>query len=79
MGEKTSTATSWAAVTPSDTAKIEPTPQAIRANVAGDIVAVGSDGVSVTFTVTDGGELPIQPVQILATGTTATGIVAFYN
>ena len=79
MGDKTSTAKSWADITPSDTASIEPTPQAVRVNGAGDVVAVGADGVSCTFTAVDGDMLMIQPVKIMATGTTATGLIALYN
>ena len=76
---RTHTAFRWKPITPSDTARIEPIPAAIRANVEGDIVAVGDDGVSGTFTVAAGQVLEIQPHRILATGTTAEGINALYN
>ncbi len=69
----------WKAITASNTAFCEPKPVALRANVAGDIVAVGDDGVSGTFTVAAGEILPVQPVQVLSTGTTATGIYGLYN
>ena len=76
---RTHTAFRWKALTPSDTARVEPIPAAIRANVEGDIVAAGDDGVTATFTVTAGEVLQIQPHRILATGTTAEGINGLYN
>ena len=79
MSERTFSATRWAAITPSDTATIEPFPVSIRANVGGDIACVGSDGVAFTFTVTAGVTEPLQPIKVLATGTTATGIAGLYN
>jgi hypothetical protein len=86
MTEKTSTAKRWKGITPG-TSLIEPRPVAIRANVAGVIVAEGDDLVVEDFTVTAGEVLVIQPRRILASGTssagavttTATGIRALYN
>lgn len=69
----------WKLLTASDTATLEPKPTAIRPNVAGDVVIVGDDGVSGTFTLAAGEVLPCQPVQLKATGTTATGIYGLYN
>lgn len=69
----------WKAITPSDTDKLEPIPAAISVNVAGNIAIEGDDGNSEIITVVAGIQLGIQPHRILATGTTATGIIAYYN
>lgn len=79
MSDSTASAYTWAAVTPSNTAAIEPRPDALFIGGGGNVSAVGEDGVSATFAVADGAYLMIQPVRINATGTTATGIVALYN
>lgn len=79
MSDRTYSAVRWKAITPSDTAKIEPRPTGVYASGAGVVIAVGDNGVSAPFGATDGQVLPIQPDQILATGTTATGLVALYN
>ena len=79
MSDRTYSATSWAAITPSDSATLAPVPVAIIATVAGDITAVGDDGVSAVFPIADGAMLTIQPHKIMATGTTATGLIALYN
>lgn len=67
--------TQWAAVTPSDSVDIPFRPRFLYVTGAGNIVARGSDGVNATFAVAAGAILPIGPDRILATGTTATGIV----
>lgn len=77
--DRTYSAISWAAVTPSDTAYIEPTPVGVYVGAEGNVVAEGSDGVTATFAAEAGAILPIQPRRILSTGTTATGIIALYN
>lgn len=80
MGEKLSGAFRWKAVTPSDNAAIEPTPDAIYVGSAGDIAMEGDDANSEVFSgVAAGNIYPFQPRKILATGTTATGIKAIYN
>lgn len=79
MSERTFSAIRWREITPSDTAAIEPFPVAIRANVGGIIVCVGDDGVAFPFAVADGQILEVQPIKVLATGTTATGIAGLYN
>ena len=71
-------ADSWAVVTPNDAVELFPIPKAIRVNGAGDLALRGRDGVAVTFAVAAGETLPLRPKVVLATGTTATGIVALY-
>lgn len=73
-----SQARTWAAVTTSDSTVYDPTPKGLFIGGAGNIALMGDDGVSVTFAVTAGQFLPLCPTRILATGTTATGIVALY-
>lgn len=75
---ETYTASFWAAVTPSDSVPISPVPRAIHVGTGGTVVAKGQNGVSASFTAADGQTLEIQPVYVMSTGTTATGIVALY-
>lgn len=79
MIERTNTATRWAAITASDTAWLEPTPVSVYIGAAGNIVVEGDDGVTATFAVSAGQELPVQARRVLSTGTTATGLIGFYN
>lgn len=72
------TATQWAPVTKSDVTILPPGVRAIYVGGVGDVVALGQDGVSGTFTVaTAGTVLPIQPTKIMD-ATTATLMVALY-
>lgn len=77
--DRTHAATSWKAITPSDTANIQPTPVNVFVGTGGNVVAEDGEGNQATFTASDGQALPIQPVKILSTGTTATGLIALYN
>lgn len=78
--EKLNSASDWGAViVPSDTAIIERVPVGIYVGVAGDISMVSVSGTTTTFTAVSNGEHPMQPRQIRATGTTATGIIPLYN
>ncbi len=66
------------AVTPSDSANIEPT-RGIYVGVSGDLVATMRDGNDVTFVGLAAGVIhPIQAIKIKSTGTTATSIRALY-
>ncbi len=70
------TYTGFVAVTPSDTAKISKT-AGLWIGGAGSVAVLGVNSASVTFTnVAAGTLLPIAVTQVLATGTTATNIVA---
>lgn len=68
----------WADVTPSDTVDLRPACRALYAHGAGDIVAVGSDGVAKAFTFAAGEIKPLAATRVNATNTTATGIRALY-
>jgi hypothetical protein len=73
----------WAAVTPSDTTDLAEYPKAIYAGVGGDIVMIGMKASAAAAGVTwkavpQGVVQPVRPRRILATGTTATNIVACY-
>ena len=68
----------WFAITPSDSEDLAVKPRAIFVGTGGDLVLVGADGVSATFAAPDGVVLPFSPHRVMATGTTATGIVALY-
>ena len=72
---------SWAyvAVTPSDSTDLDTLTRAIYVGGAGNVVAVGHDGVAVTFTgVQAGTVLPVACRRINSTSTTATSIVALF-
>lgn len=68
----------WAAVTPHDSTNLSELPKALYIGTGGNLVAVGSDDATATFTVTDGQILPIRCKRVNNTSTTATGIVALY-
>ena len=69
----------WVEITPNDATDIAEQPAAIYVGGAGDIEMHGRDGVAATFADVPIGLHALQPRRILATGTTATGIVAVYN
>ena len=68
---------SWSDLTPSNTALISPA-VGIYVGVAGTIRAAGGDGVVGTFEVQAGQYLIGAFTKVLATGTTASGLVALY-
>lgn len=71
-------ADTWATITPSDATVLNPLPKAVRCDGAGVVALKGRDNVVVNFTVAAGETLPLRPKSVMATGTTATGIVALY-
>lgn len=75
-----SPATAAFAVTPSDTDNIPQGPaRALYVGVAGNITLRATrNGVAVLFPNVPVGIFPVNAVQVLATGTAATGIVALY-
>lgn len=70
-------ARTWAAVTPSGTTHLGNV-RSLYVGGAGDVVAEDVDGTTATFTCAAGTYLFIEAKRVLATGTTATGIVALY-
>lgn len=77
---ETSTAGSFVAVTPSDSAANNiSTFRALYVGTGGNVVVVGADNVAVTFTAVPGGSiLPVQGKRVNSTSTTASNIVALY-
>jgi len=75
--DATVSAHSALAVTPSDSTVL-PTTRGLWVGVAGNVaVTMADDGNNITFVgVLAGSILPIQVTQVLATGTTATNIIA---
>ncbi len=75
-----SPASNAAAVTPSDTVDLADVTRGVYVGVAGDVkVNMATSGTSIVFTaVAAGSILPIRVTRILATGTTATNIVAVW-
>lgn len=78
MSDRTNNAYRWKAITKSDTAWIEPRPDAVFVGGAGDVVAEGDDGNTETFAANGGTVLNIQPRRI-KNASTATGMIALYN
>jgi len=79
MSDRMYSALRWAAITPSDTVQIRPTPIAVYVGGAGNVTAIGDNGVSAVFAASAGQTLAIQPSFVMATGTTATALVRLYN
>ncbi|WP_217430234.1 spike base protein, RCAP_Rcc01079 family [Sphingomonas bacterium] len=69
---RTTSATDVLAVVPSDTVPLAVAPKALLVTVAGNLALKGASGVAITIPVTAGQLLPVQPVYVLAAGTTAT-------
>lgn len=66
-------------VTPNDAAAIEPAPRGLWVGTGGDVRVEWIGGnVTTMQNVADGTEISWQVNRVLATGTTATGIVALY-
>ena len=69
----------WLSVTPSDSVNLPAGCRGLFVGGAGNLSLVGADGTAVTFTgVTAGTTLPVGPVRVNSTNTTATLIVALY-
>jgi hypothetical protein len=65
------------AVTPSDSTLLSETTRGIYVGTGGTIAALMLSGASVSFpAVPSGAILPVRLTKIMATGTTASGIVA---
>jgi hypothetical protein len=66
------------AVTPSDATSFEPT-RGLYIGAAGNVAVSMVDGGNATFVgVAAGSVLPVQVTKVLATGTTATSVLALY-
>lgn len=65
-------------VVPSDTETLAVRPRSLRIGTGGTIVLRDAAGVDVSYKVAACEILPIRPVQVLATGTTASDIVGWY-
>lgn len=67
------------AVTPSDSTDLASVPSALYIGAAGNIAIRDAGGADVTYAVQAGQRLDVAAKRVLATGTTATGIVAWVN
>ena len=76
--EATAPAIRWTAVTPDDAAALDPMPRALFVGVSGTLALEDRTGLIVTWTVAGGQFLPVAPMRIRATGTTATNIIALW-
>lgn len=72
----------WVALTKSDSTDITingKAPRSLYVGGAGDVAVERGDGVAVTFVgAAAGSVLPIRPVKLMSTNTTATDVVALY-
>lgn len=73
-----SPAASWADITPSDTADLAVTPRAICALTDGTVRVTSAGGVTADIYLIAGVPMPIRPMRVMATGTSATGIVGLW-
>lgn len=69
---RTTSATDFVAIVPSDTVALTIAPKALRVTVAGNLALKGTSGVPITIPVAANELLPVQPTYIMATNTTAT-------
>lgn len=67
-----------ASVTPSDTVDLTYTARALYIGADGDVKLITIGGETVTFANVPVGILPVRAARVLATGTTATDIVAVW-
>lgn len=73
------TASSYSAVTPSDSVNFSEPCRALYIGGAGAVVAVDTSGTAITFNgALAGTVLPIQAIRVNSTNTTATNIVALF-
>lgn len=76
--DSTVSAIDAATVTPSDTTVL-PVTRALYIGAGGSIAVLTAKGTAVTFSgLNSGAILPVQVTKVLATGTTAGGILALY-
>lgn len=72
----TSPAMGGSVISPSDTTDLQRATRAIYVGGTGDLRVTFVDGQTVTLSgVPAGGILPLRVIRVLATGTTATGLV----
>ena len=67
-------------ITPNDNTDLDPYARSIRVGVAGNVTIQTPRGESVLFVGAGAGEIiPVHVKRLMATGTTATDIVALYG
>jgi hypothetical protein len=68
-----------AAITPSDSVDLTYTTRAIYVGADGNVALVTRDGTTLTFTGLKAGTMfPIRASRVMATNTTATGLIALW-
>ena len=76
--DATAPAIRWAQVTPDDAVPLDPMPRALFVGGAGTLALEDRTGSVVAWSVPAGMILPVAPLRVRATGTTASGIVALW-
>ncbi len=70
--------TSAMAITPTDGAVLNPRPRFLKVTNAGNITMKGDNDVAIVWPATAGEVVPFSPCVIMATGTTASGILGCF-
>lgn len=65
-------------ITPSDTVDMEIRPRSIYIGVGGSLTLRSKKGVDVTYQPGDDSYILFKAVRVMATGTTATGLIGVY-
>ena len=78
FAEATAPAIRWSAVTPDDTATLDPMPRALFIGGTGTVVLEDRTGSIAIWSVVGGQILPVSPLRVRATDTTATNIIALW-
>ena len=77
---KLGTARRWFAITPDGNADLPVIPDAVTCEgEPGDVVLKGDDGENATFYFAKGQTRPLSPSRVLATGTSATGLIGLIS
>ena len=70
----------YGVITPNDSNDLVPYARSLRIGITGDVTVLNSRGESVLFTAVLAGEtLPCMVKRVMATGTDADNIVAYYG
>ena len=78
LEDATSPAREWFSITPHNRNNLSRPVRSIWVNGAGNVAVVAQNGDEAIFAVSAGMLLPVQPVRVKATGTTATGLIGLY-
>ena len=78
FAEATAPAIRWSTITPDDSAVLDPMPRALYAGGTGNLALEDRTGSIAVWSVVGGQILPVSPLRVRATDTTATNIIALW-